>query len=299
MRPGAPWPNGKNSQLDNLLDHFDRRSLTCCDAAIEVIVNELFPKISQNRTADEVAGRIESLILEGILRSGDRLPGERDLARQFDVSRPILRDALKHLELKGLLTSRHGGGTFIADVIGPIFSDPMMELIAVHRKATVDYLEFRREIDGMAAEYAARRATAADRRILDDVIRRMEIAHGKEDFAEEAAIDVEFHNAVGESAHNIILLHTLRACYKLLADGVMFNRALLYSQPKARDKLLEQHKAIHAAVLAGEPDAARRAGEEHIRFIEESLVEAERAGDWKRISELRLRYAADRAGRGA
>ncbi len=56
--------------------------------------------------------QIESLILEGVLRGGDRLPGERELARQFDISRPILRDALKRLETAGLLTSRHGGGTF-------------------------------------------------------------------------------------------------------------------------------------------------------------------------------------------
>lgn len=256
-------------------------------------MNELFPKISQSRTADEVISRIESLVLEGILRVGDRLPGERDLAKQFEVSRPILREALKQLELRGLLVSRHGGGTFVADVIGPVFTQPVMDLITKHRKATVDYLEFRREIDGIAAEYAARRATPADKRILDDIIRRMELAHRKEDFAEEAAIDVEFHNAVGESAHNIILLHTLRACYRLLTDGVLFNRALIYSQAEARDKLLAQHKAIYAAISASRPGEARRAAEDHLKFIEDSLIEAERAGDWKRISELRLKYAAD------
>lgn len=258
---------------------------------------ELFPKVSHTRTADEVISQIESLILEGILRVGDRLPGERDLAKQFDVSRPILREALKQLEARGLLTSRHGGGTYVADVIGPVFTEPVMELITTHRKATIDYLEFRREIDGMAAEYAARRATEADRRILDGIIERMELAHSKEDFAEEAAIDVEFHNAIGESAHNIILLHTLRACYRLLTDGVLFNRALIYAQPEARDSLLAQHKAIHAAISAARPAEARRAAEDHLRFVESALLDAERAGDWKRISELRLKYGADSSSR--
>lgn len=255
-------------------------------------MNELFARIKPTRTADEVVGQIESLILEGILRVGDRLPGERDLARQFDVSRPILREALKQLETRGLLTSRHGGGTFVADVIGPVFTEPVMKLIATHRKATIDYLEFRREIDGMAAEYAARRATSADRRILADIVNRMEVAHGNEDFAEEAAIDVEFHNAVGEAAHNIILLHTLRACYRLLTDGVLFNRALIYAQPEARDSLLAQHKAIHVAISAGRPAEARSAAEAHLKFVENALADAERAGDWKRISELRLKYGS-------
>ena len=114
-------------------------------------MNEIFSRIEHSRTADEVVQQIESLILEGVLRVGDRLPGERELARQFDVSRPILRDALKSLETRGLLVTRHGGGTQVADVIGQVFTRPVMELIATHRKATADYLEYRREIEGIAA----------------------------------------------------------------------------------------------------------------------------------------------------
>ncbi|TIO88527.1 MAG: FadR family transcriptional regulator, partial [Mesorhizobium sp.] len=71
-------------------------------------MSDIFSRIEHSRTADEVVQQIESLILEGVLRTGDRLPGERELARQFDVSRPILRDALKALEGRGLLTTRPG-----------------------------------------------------------------------------------------------------------------------------------------------------------------------------------------------
>ena len=100
------------------------------------------------RTADEVVQQIENLILEGVLRVADRLPAERELARQFDVSRPILRDALKLLEQRGLIVTRHGGGTYVADVIGEVFARPVMELIATHRKAAADYLEYRRAVEG-------------------------------------------------------------------------------------------------------------------------------------------------------
>ena len=78
----------------------------------------LFEKITHNRTADAVTEQIELLILQGILRPGDRLPGERELSGQVDVSRPILREALKALEERGLLVSRHGEGTFVADLMG-------------------------------------------------------------------------------------------------------------------------------------------------------------------------------------
>ncbi len=97
---------------------------------------DLFSRISHSRTSDEVVRQIELLLLEGILRDGDRLPGERELSRRFDVSRPILREALKELENRGLLVSQHGGGTYVADIIGQVFSRPVVELIARHQRAT-------------------------------------------------------------------------------------------------------------------------------------------------------------------
>lgn len=254
----------------------------------------IFSRIEHSRTADEVAQQIESLVLEGVLRVGDRLPGERELALQFEVSRPILRDALKSLETRGLLTSRHGGGTFVADVIGQVFSKPVMDLIATHPKAAADYMEYRREIEAIAAEYAARRATGDDRAMLAEIMRRMETAHRGVDFEEEAAIDVEFHSAIGECAHNIILLHTLRSCYRLLSDGVFHNRLLVYHLPGARDRLLEQHRAIHDAVAEGRPEAARTAAMAHIDFVARAMADAERTGDWQRVSRLRLRQRGQR-----
>jgi GntR family transcriptional regulator, transcriptional repressor for pyruvate dehydrogenase complex len=256
-------------------------------------LSDIFSRIEHSRTADEVVQQIESLILEGVLRTGDRLPGERELARQFDVSRPILRDALKALEGRGLLTTRPGGGTHVADVIGQLFTKPVTDLISMHRKAVTDYLEYRREIEGVAAEYAARRATADDLALLDRIMARMDEADRTGDFDDEAEIDVEFHHAICECAHNIILLHTLRSCYRLLSEGVFQNRLLVFSVPGAREALLAQHRAIHATVKAGDPAAARQAAMDHITYVERSMAEAERSGDWQRVSRLRLRQRAD------
>jgi len=261
-------------------------------------VSDVFTRIDHSRTADEVVQQVESLILEGVLRVGDKLPGERDLASQLEVSRPILRDALRSLEERGLLNTRHGGGTFVADIVGQVFTPQMVELIAAHPKATADYLEYRRDIEGMAADYAARRATAEDRALLDGIMSRMEAANAGDDFDAEAQIDVEFHNAIGECAHNIILLHTLRSCYRLLADGVFFSRSLIYTMPGTREQLLAQHKAIHHAVVSGHAAGARAAAETHIDFVSSAVAAAERTGEWRRISRLRLlqRSTSERPG---
>ena len=251
-------------------------------------LREVFSRIEHSRTADEVVQQVEGLILEGVLAAGDRLPGERDLSSQFNVSRPILRDALKALEARGLVETRHGGGTYVADIVGEVFAPPMAELIRSHRKAAGDYLEYRREVEAIAADYAARRATEDDRAMLAAIMERMKAAHAAADFEAEAAADVDFHNAIGECAHNIVLLHTLRSCYRLLAQDVFYNRSVIYTLPGARDRLLEQHRAIHEAVVAGDAKGAREAAARHIDFVEEAAAEAERTSDWQRVSRLRL-----------
>lgn len=247
----------------------------------------VFARIHSSRTADDIIGQIETLILEGVLRVGDRLPGERDLAVQFDVSRPILRSALKTLETKGLLVARHGGGTFVADVIGEVFSKPVMDLISSHPKAAADYLEYRREIESIAADYAARRATDDDRLLLRGIVDAMQHAYETDDFKREAELDVELHSTIGECAHNIILLHTLRSCYRLLADDVFYNRTIIYGFPGAREKLLQQHISIAGAIMAADPDGARAAVHGHIDFIEQAQKDAARSNAWQETSRLR------------
>lgn len=259
----------------------------------------LFPPISHSRTADEVVRQVELLILEGIIRDGDRLPGERDLSERLDVSRPILRDALKELENRGLLVSRHGGGTYVADIVGQIFSEPVAALVTRHERATTDYLEYRRALEAMTTDLAARRATEADRALLSRIVEDMRTARAAGNFDEEMAADLELHNAIGEAAHNIVLLHTVRACYRLLSEGIFAHRRLIYSVAGAEDRLLEQHVAIVEAILARDPERARKAAEDHIDFVIETSAEAARNDARNRVAQLRLVQRRVRAGNSA
>lgn len=248
----------------------------------------LFSPVPSSKTADDVVAQVEALLLDGVLRTGERLPGERDLAARLEVSRPVLRDALKVLEERGLIESRHGGGTYVADIIGEVFSKPLIELIARHERATLDYLEYRRELEGVTADLAARRVTPGDREILARIIANMRRAHEHADFEGERDADVELHNAIGECAHNVILLHTLRACYRLYSAGIFSHRRLIFEMPGARDALLAQHEAIVSAILATDPAAARRAAEAHIDYVTATMQEAKRSGEWERVSRQRL-----------
>ena len=87
-----------------------------------------YSKIRQPKLSDVIEQQLEFLILEGTLRPGEKLPPERELAKQFDVSRPSLREAIQRLEAKGLLLRRQGGGTFVQSSLWQSFSDPLVEL---------------------------------------------------------------------------------------------------------------------------------------------------------------------------
>ncbi|PVB63130.1 FadR/GntR family transcriptional regulator [Labrenzia sp. 011] len=256
----------------------------------------MFQPVEHQKTADAVVDQIEDLILKGVLQSGDRLPPERELADQLKVSRPVLRDALRRLEERDLIESRRGGGTFVCDLIGPIFSEAIVQLISRHPSAVSDYFEFRRSIESQAAELASLRAAPSDLARLEDIVSRMQTAHDTEDLTAEARLDVEFHHAVGEAAHNVVMLHTLRSCYRLLENGVFYNRGRLYRFPTARAELLQQHKAIVAAIAGQDPESACRASEAHIDYVRGALADTEASDRREQLAGLRLSKPARSAG---
>lgn len=227
----------------------------------------MFHPVGQERVSSEIVHQIERLILEGVLRPGDRLPAERDLAGEFGVSRPTLREALAALETSGLLTARRGGGTYIGDVMNSIFGEPIIRLFGKHEKATGDYLEFREGIEAQAARWAAQRATSADHEILTSIMQHMEAAHEIENPDREAKLDVELHIAVSDASHNIVMIQSLRSIYNLLEHGVFYNRYLLYGHKGGRDALLEQHRAIYDGVMAHDPDRAEQAVRAHMKSV--------------------------------
>jgi len=257
-----------------------------------------FRKITAEKISTAVIRQIEHLILQGILRPGDRLPSERELAERLDVSRPTLREALGNLEDRGLTVARPGGGTYIAEVLGSAFAPPLIELFATHDTALFDYIAFRRDIEGLAAERAARNATEADLRVIASVYARMEEAAGKRNPAEAAQLDADFHLAIVEAAHNVVMMHIMRSLYELLVRGVFYNRNVVYGLHEGRQRLMEQHREIRDAVIGRDPPRARRAVEAHMDYVESALRDADRARSREEVAELRDRHEALRARRG-
>lgn len=253
-----------------------------------------YEKIQPERLSQSVVRQIELLILRGILRPGERLPSERELADRFGVSRPSLREAIAQLQDAGLLSAKANSGIFIADVWGASLSPPLTKLFASHDVAVFDYLDFRRDMEGLAAERATRLGSDTDLAVVNKVFQRMEDAHKKRDPSDEAAIDAEFHLSIIEASHNVVMLHMMRSMYALLREGVFYNRQIMFRQRTTRTMLLDQHRSINTALQNRDGKAARKAVEAHIDFVRTALEDHRKAEQNEAIARQRLEHEQER-----
>ena len=253
-----------------------------------------FHKVQPEKLSHSVIRQIELLILRGILRPGERLPAERELSERLGVSRPSLREAVADLQARGLLASRAGAGIYVADVLGSAFSPALVQLFAAHDEAVFDYLAFRRDMEGLAAARAAQRGSDTDLRVIDAIFHKMAAAHAKRSPSDEARLDAEFHMAVIEASHNVVMLHMMRSMYDLLREGVFYNRQVMFKQRTNREQLLDQHRAINDALQARDADAARAAVEAHLDFVEAALTQQRKAERHEEIARQRLEHEQER-----
>ncbi|AWZ20399.1 pyruvate dehydrogenase complex repressor [Roseovarius sp. TM1035] len=253
-----------------------------------------FQKVTPEKLSTAVTRQIEKLVLQGILRPGERLPAERDLAEKLGVSRPSLREAVAELQDKGLLSARAGAGIYVADVLGSAFSDALIRLFAEHDEAVFDYIGFRRDLEGLAACRAARLASDTDLQVIQTLMDKMEAAHRKTNPADEARLDAEFHMAIIEASHNVIMLHMMRSMFQLLREGVFYNRQVMFKQRTTRGALLDQHRAINAAIQARDPEAARAAVNDHLNYVEKALADQQKADRNEAIAKQRYEHEQSR-----
>jgi GntR family transcriptional regulator, transcriptional repressor for pyruvate dehydrogenase complex len=253
-----------------------------------------FQKIQSEKLSQSVVRQIELLILRGILRPGERLPSERELSERLGVSRPSLRDAVAELQERGLLASRAGAGIYVAQVLGNAFSESLVQLFAAHEEALFDYIAFRRDMEGLTAERAARFGSDTDLKVVDTIFHKMEAAHTKRNPTDEARLDAEFHMAIIEASHNVIMLHMMRSMFDLLREGVFYNRQIMFRQRTTRDTLLDQHRAINVALQARDPAGARAAVEAHLNYVESALGEQQKAERNEAVARQRFEHEQTR-----
>jgi GntR family transcriptional repressor for pyruvate dehydrogenase complex len=225
-----------------------------------------FKPIKAQKISVQIADQIRSSIMNAHFSAGEKLPPERDLAKQFAVSRPTLREALNILAAAGLIETHQGGGSTVKSLLKMSPGNPLAELIKNERERALDVVEVRKSIEACAAFYAAERSLPEDLRKLEKIVEEMaENITRKEPSLE---LDALFHITVAQLTHNVVWLHLMQSIFDAMKEfqrGVW--RAVYLTEDDHRT-LYSQHRAVFDAINSRQPDQARDAMLAHLTFAE-------------------------------
>ena len=234
----------------------------------------LFDRIESKSLSSEVVLQIENLILSGVLNEGELLPGERELAEQFGISRPKVREALSQLADSQLVRIVANDGVYVAQLGGEVMSAALVALFNRSANANRDNLEYRRENEGFASRLAAQRATDEDRAELKRILKAIKAADEVQNNTLASELDMELHHTIAFAAHNRTLTHMMTALYSLNRSSISYNRHELMNMDKVAEGIQQQHEDIVAAICQSKPAQAEKAAHAHIDFVTSLVITA-------------------------
>jgi len=221
----------------------------------------MFTSVRTPRVYEHIVEQIESAIFDGRLRSGDRLPPERELVRQFSASRVAVREALRTLEHRGLIDVRHGssGGHFVREMDAGLLRRDFTTLLRLGRVSAVHLAEARLAIEPEIARLAAERASDVELKALRQSVdqRAAVTVTGRP----ARGLDADFHRLVAAAAKNPVHAVLTEALMSLEADVVAPHAALSVED---HAHVSAAHSAILEAIAGRRPEDARAAMAAHI-----------------------------------
>ncbi len=231
-----------------------------------------FTPIKTRRLYEEIVEQIKQLLSDGKLKPGDKLLAEREMAEQFQVSRASVREAIRTLEMLGIIDIRPGEGTFIRDTETDNIIRPLAMFLAVERSSLLDMFEMRRIFETATAGLAAQRATQEELDQIEAMLENMRDRLNVQDPAKGEEFDAAFHYAVAEATHNSLLTKLFKTVSEEFAKANSVARRQLYQTgAENAQKIIDQHTEILDAIRARSAETASKAMHAHLVFAEAQL----------------------------
>jgi GntR family transcriptional repressor for pyruvate dehydrogenase complex len=214
--------------------------------------------VSRTKLTASVFEQLLSYVVGGTWKAGDRIPPERDLCQQLGIARTSLREALKAMELVGMLDSRVGDGTFVCPR-SEFLSRPLLwAFTGSDHDELQEIMEARTIIEENLAGLAAERGTDDQIKQIGDAVQMMRDSIARGDSSLEA--DMAFHIAVSTAAQNGVLLNAVQLLRNLMRQWIHYKLLI----PDVPEVVLKRHVAIYKAIAARKPAAARTAMRQHL-----------------------------------
>ncbi len=229
------------------------------------IRDDVFQPIRVEKVSEKVAKQIMKLIADGVLKVGDRLPSERDLAERMGVSRTSVREALQQLEAKKIIDIVHGGGSIIKNVTAQDIQKPLELYIEQDKRRVLELAELRAVMEAWAAREAAKNRTPQEVETIKEYLEEMEkdLLRGIINYQ----ADFRYHLEIAAATHNGIYLHIIDNIYNLIHYSIKIHRETVFTEKESQEKILNHHRKIFYGIEKGNPDEAEAAMREHLEFV--------------------------------
>ncbi|MFJ9383384.1 FadR/GntR family transcriptional regulator [Peribacillus sp. NPDC101481] len=230
----------------------------------------VYKKIKPKKIYEEVSDELYEMIRSGSLKPGEQLDSIQQLAENFQVGRPAIREALSALSSMGLIEIKQGEGTFVKTFDPAIMNHPLSAALLMDQDNIKHLLEVRKILESGTAEVAAKKRTEENLIELKDRLFNMEKVSDDEELSDKA--DIAFHVAVANASQNELLITLMNHVSELMMEKMRdIRRIALYSEEMTLKQLYQQHVRIYDAILAQDEDGARSAMLFHLQSVEESL----------------------------
>lgn len=219
------------------------------------------PRINRVAISDELVARFKDLIARGVFVPGHRLPPERDLAEALAVSRPTLRQALRALQIMGVIRARQGSGSYLADSASDIMRVPLEFALALKNVAKTDLFETRCTLEVKLASLAAERRTEKDLHAMRHALHEMEKTMG--DPEGWCRTEPQFHNCIVQAARNGVMSTMIEMLSQMLMESRKETVRLLTDYTSS----YLSHENVYVEIERQDASAAARMMMEHFSII--------------------------------
>ncbi|SDJ17416.1 FadR/GntR family transcriptional regulator [Salimicrobium halophilum] len=229
-----------------------------------------YKQIRTKKIYEQVADSLIEMIKNGDLSPGDKLESVETLARNFDVGRSAIREALSGLRSMGLLEMKQGEGTYVKEFEASKFTLPVPSAFLMNIKDVKELYQVRKMLEVGTAGLAAEHHDDEDLEAIHSALQAMKKAD-KEELAEKA--DHDFHMAIVKATHNDMLTYLMGSVSEIMAETIRdTRRVLLYTEEKAHD-LFSEHEKIYNAIKNNNSDLAEKAMYTHLAAVEMLLFQ--------------------------
>ncbi len=221
-----------------------------------------------NRTYAVVIRYIKEEILSGRLKPGTKLPPERELAEQLQVSRTSIREALRTMEVLGVMESVHGAGNYISVNFEKSMTEALSMMFFLRQTDSIQLNDIRQALELKAAELAIQKLTDKQIAEMQSIVCQMETAKDEET---EAELDKTLHDTIACASENAILIQILSAMSCLIDEFIKEIRTRILRNAENQERLLRIHRSIVDGLRARDTAAVREAYRRHEAIIRENL----------------------------